>query len=279
MGKDIKDLINDIIDRTDNSYTSTSDTTTKNQTLTFDKGTFREKLSLLVLKDIVSAMMADQTQDLDGMIDKSIIDHIADDYSGSCYNYLCRSRDKTNSPMLGDIIQEIDDATDKMANQITLTKDDSAIDDEIDPLELAKNVDGYAKFRDAIRRKVSEKIINSVAKEIVDSDDAPTFKDTLGKELEVSKKTDEEVPTETPSATPEEIPDETPTENATTPTGESVIIKASTKIISEAYMDGDSISTKDAINKAIIEYCLSEMDTCFLQDTKNNFYNKYIYSR
>lgn len=281
MANDIKSLLDGIIERTDNSYsTSETDTTNLNPSLTFDKGAFREKLSLGVLRDIVSMMMDGHTEDVDGMIDKAILDHIRNDYDG-CYDYLCKARDKTSnpsSPMLSDIIQEIDDMTYNAEKKITLTKDDSAINDTIDPLELEKSVDSYAEFREKIRRKVADKIINSVAAEIVGSNDAPTFRDTLDENLE-GKAAEPDSATKEPDK--EIVPEDDnmiEDNNGEDVKSESVIITAASKIIFESYSrDGSHMETKDAINLAILEYCLTQMDLCFLQHTKENFYSKYIY--
>ena len=80
----IRSLLNDIISDTDNSYKSIEEkvNTDNVETVTFNKNAFREKISMFVLKDIVSAMMHDETDNLDCMIDESIEKHITDNYSG-----------------------------------------------------------------------------------------------------------------------------------------------------------------------------------------------------
>jgi len=108
MSNDIKSLIDDIIDDTHNSYPGkgeyNSDTNHETPPITFDKGEFREKLSMGVLKDVVSAMMQDETEGLDDMIDDSIAKHMNDNYSGSPYKYLSNARDHLNSPKISEII-------------------------------------------------------------------------------------------------------------------------------------------------------------------------------
>ena len=74
MAKNIKGLMDDIIKDTDKRY-SEDDGYEK-----FDKEGFRERLCMFVLRDIIDAMMAHDTKDLDGMIDDSIMHHIHDDY-------------------------------------------------------------------------------------------------------------------------------------------------------------------------------------------------------
>ena len=276
---EIKDLLDNIIDDTDKSYPTNVGDSVGNKPLTFDRGGFREKLSLCVLKDMISAMMDDHTEDMDGMIDNAIIKHIANDYNGSCYDYLCKARDRRNSPMLGDVIQEIDNAVDAADEKIKLTKDDTSINNMVDPIELSKSVDGYAEFREKLRDKVSKKIIQSVTAELVDNDDAPKFKDTLDAELKA-------VSPEQPTGEPKEdgaisSPDlKTGEEDMMIPKQESVIVTAASKIISEAYIAKQEVpSVETAMDMAICEYCLTQLDLCFTMNSTDDFFDKYIYSR
>lgn len=279
MANDIKSLIDGIIDDTDNSYPANVGDDVGNKPLTFDKGSFREKLSLCVLKDMISAMMDDHTEDMDGMIDNAIIKHIANDYNGSCYDYLCTARDRRKSPFLGDIIQEIDNTVEEADEEIKLTKDSESIKDLIDPIDLAGKVKNYDQFRANLRDKVSKKIIMSVTAELVGNDDAPKFKDTIDAELKAVKPDQPKNEPESDSAT--ELPDLTiGDENMMTPKQESVIITAATKIISESYFDNkEKPSVETAMNQAICEYCLTMLDLCFTMNSTDDFFDKYIYSR
>lgn len=287
MGKDIRDLIGGIISNTDNSYSTSTDTSGSSMpTLTFDKGAFREKLSLGILRDIIMQMTDNQIDDVDGMIDKSIMDHIKKNYNGSCYGYLCKCRDKcgvdgccSSSPMLGDIIQEINEAAEEAAEKVNLTKDPETVTAELDPVELAQRCDNYAAFRDAIRQKVSDKIVKSVAAEIVGSNEAPTFKKTLDKELAATNNDEtkgQAAPEGQVELTEPEQTEEIPASVEEKPVGESVIISAMQNIISESYYENKPIGMEAALNQAIVEYCISEMDMCFKQfDQASQFYNKY----
>lgn len=285
MGKDIKSLLDNIIDDTNKSYPAGDaqvGDSVGNKPLTFDKGGFREKLALGVLKDMVCAMMDDHTEDMDGMIDNAIIKHIEKDYDGSCYGYLCKARDRRNSPMLGDVIQEINNAVEEAAVQVNLTKDPSSINNMFDPIEVAKNVENYKDFREKLRDKVSKKIIMSVTAELVGNDDAPKFKDTLDAELKAVKPDDQ--PTNEPEAdSATEEPDmEFEDENIMSPKPktESVIVTAATKIISESYFNKtETPSVEDAMNQAICEYCVTQLDLCFTMNSTDDFFDKYIYSR
>ena len=276
MGKDIKELIGDIITTTDNSYpTSSGNVNVVNPPLTFDRGAFREKLSLNVLRDIVHAMLADDYEDMDGMIDKSIINHINDDYNGSCYNYLCRSKDATKSPMIADIIERIDETVDETENKLILTKDPTVAGDSIDALELEKSVDNYKDFRDMIKKKVSEKVINSVVAELIGNTDTPTFKDKLDKSLEEKRKERDNEPDSNENNNDMTVGPE----NMIQPAGESVIITATGKIYAESARSGIQRSYDDCMREAILEYCLTNLDFCWKQHTKNNFHDKYIYKK
>ena len=281
MGKDIKDLINGIIDSTDNSYpTSPANINVKNPTLTFDKGAFREKLSLCVLRDIVHAMLDDDYEDMDGMIDRSIINHIAADYNGSCYDYLCKSRDATKSPMISDIIQEIDDTVedtaDKAARDKEVVIDDISLQNVVNPLDLEKRVDNYAQFREEIKKKVADKIINSVVAELVGNNDAPKFKDNLDASLKEKQNETNSKPEEDGNGSTDM---KTGEENMVQPMGESVIITAAGRIYAESARAGIDTDYDTCMNKAILEYALTNLDLCWKQHTKNDFYNKYIYKK
>lgn len=260
MANDIKSLLDSIIDDTNNSFQKKNDIVVKNNSVgavhhhnnfhpvTFDAGKFREKLSLYVLKDLICAMMHDETTDLDGMIDESIQRHIHNDYNGTCYGYLCNARDRLKSPLIGDIIQEIDDKTEEVEDELNDTKDEDLMNGEIDTAELLKDVPDYDTFRDKLKEQVSQKVVEDVSCVIEQRNDAPVFND-LDKELE---KTD-----------------------ANDVTNESVILRICGSIVTESAIAKKPISTEEGLNKAIIEYCIAEMDYLFKADPKVSIYAKY----
>lgn len=260
MANDIKSLLDSIIDDTNNSFQKKNDIVVKNNSVgavhhhnnfhpvTFDADKFREKLSLYVLKDLICAMMHDETTDLDGMIDESIQRHIHNDYNGTCYGYLCNARDRLKSPLIGDIIQEIDDKTEEVEDELNDTKDEDLMNGEIDTAELLKDVPDYDTFRDKLKEQVSQKVIDDVSGVIAQRNDAPVF-DDLDKELE---KTD-----------------------ANDVTNESVILRICGSIVTESAIAKKPISTEEGLNKAIIEYCIAEMDYLFKADPKVSIYAKY----
>lgn len=259
---DIKNLLDSIIDNTDNSYKqgisipdnsgSINARGTSNLPRTFDSGKFREKLSLYVLHDLVSAMMHDETKDLDDMIDESIIRHINDDYHGTCYGYLCQSRDRLKSPLIGDIIQEVEEKTTEVKNELETTKDDG-IKSDVDINEVLNNVTDYDEFRNKLKKVVSDKVVKDVTDVITKRNDAVVF-DDLDEELELKKSND--------------------TDNGIN-TNESVILRVCGVIVTEAAINKKPISTEEGINKAIVEYCIDEMDYLLLKNIYNPISSRY----
>lgn len=260
MANDIKSLLDSIIDNTNKSFPDKNKVVADPETVgvshphnnfhpvTFDAGKFREKLSLYVLKDLVCAMMHDETKDLDGMIDESIIRHIKSNYDGTCYGYLCNARDRLKSPLLGDIIQEIDDKTDETEDALNNTKDEDLLNGEIDTAELLKDVNDYDIFRDKLKEQVSKKVIDDVSGVISNRNDAPVF-DNIDNELE---KSDNEDVTE-----------------------ESVIFRICSSIVTESAIAKNPVSTEEGLNMAIVEYCVAEMDYLFKANPKVSIYAKY----
>ena len=256
---DIKSMLDSIIDGANNKFPNTVNSTIHqnpgvDMPQTFDAGKFREKLSLYVLKDIICAMMHDETKDLDGMIDQSIMNHINNDYKTTCYGYLCKSRDKLNSPILSDIIQEIDQKTMTVQSKVVDRQDDSFTADAEDLKDELKNIDNYDELRERLKEVVSNKVVNDVAKVVTQSNDAPVFDDLdekLAEKKEEKLETDEET------------------------TNESVILRMSGQFVSEAAMAGKPISTEEGMNRAIIQYCMNEMDYLFKMDPSMRGMSRY----
>lgn len=267
MANDVKALLDDIIDNTNKSYPKgkgpvfDKDTvgayTTHNNLhpQTFDKGKFREKLSLYVLHDLVGAMMHDETADLDGMIDESIMRHIKNDYNGSCYDYLCCARDRLKSPLLADVVQEVDDMTDDVEEELEETKDEDALAGDINIKVILKDVTNYDEFREKLKEQVSKKVVNDVAGVITQRNDAPVF-DNIDEEMK--KKNADEVA--------EEQGDETQ---------ESVVLRLCGAIVTESAIEKHPISTEEGFNRAVVEYCLNEMDYLFKATPKMSMFDRY----
>ena len=245
---DIKSILDGIIDGANNKYPNTMNTT-MHQNMgvktpqTFDAGKFREKLSLYVLKDVISAMMADDTKDYDDMIDQSIMRHIRDDYGCGCYDYLCKSCEKLNSPVLSGIIQEIDKKTMRIENKVGETQDDSDVDAEANMKEELKNCESWEELREKLRENVAKKVVDDVSEVLARSNDAPTFEDLDDKLAEKKTKKEEDL------------------------TKESMIFRMTGRIVTEGAMHGIKIPTQDAMERAITEYCIAHMDYLFKQDT------------
>lgn len=261
MPADIKSMLDSIIDGANNKFPNNVNSTIHQNPgvqmpTTFDSGKFREKLSMYVLKDLICAMMHDDTKDLDGMIDQSIMKHIRDNYGCSCYDYLCKARNALNGPVFSDIIQEIDNKTMVVQMKVVDKQDDSNVDAESNLKDELKNIDNYDELRKRIKDIVSEKVVNDVVKVIAKSNDAPVFSD-LDKKLE-ERKSDKPVD-----------------DNEEEMTNESVILRMTGKIVSEAAMNGERISTEDGMNRAIVEYCMCQMDYLVKLDMSMSHLRKY----
>lgn len=316
MAKNIKGLMDDIIKDTDKRY-SEDDGYEK-----FDKEGFRERLCMFVLRDIIDAMMAHDTKDLDGMIDDSIMHHIHDDYKGTCYGYLCKSRDKCKSPMLADIIQEIDEKVNEVAQECSLTKNEPVLE-SAEVKKMLEGVEDYDSFVEKLASEVSQKVVDDVAGLLTDGGaKAPSFSDLddkielkpAGAVEDTEAPANEAEPTEeTPAATeepvenpeeenkegateepevkkeedtsaaadvapdtasaPEASTDEAPEISAT----ESVILTMCGNIVLESAMNGVKMPTEEGLERAIVQFCLAEMDRLFKQPS--NIYDKYYNCR
>lgn len=270
----VKAMLDDIINRTDNSYPKNQDkgpvfkkdtvgaTVTHNNypVQTFDSGKFKEKLSLYVLHDLVNAMMADDTADLNEMIDESIMKHINTQYDGSCYGYLCNARDRLQSPLFRDIVQEVDDVTAETEEKLEETKDDSTLNGDIDILFLLKDVTNYDEFREKLKKAVSDKVVNDVYGVVTKRNDAPVF-DDLDDELD--KQDADEAGKEDAKKEEEDV------------TEESVILRLTGAIVTEYAMNKTPITTEEGSDRAVIEYCLHQLDMCTKNKPKVSIWQRH----
>lgn len=287
---DIKELLDDIIKSTDKSYEDkhkASEDASDHEK--FDKVNFREKLSLYVLKDLISAMMHDDTKDLDGMIDSAIMRHIKTNYGGSCYGYLKSSCDKLQSPLIGSIIMEINNKADEVEEYVTLTKDASVIEEaELKTKELLKDCDNYDEFRQRLMTKVSRDIVDDVTNVVVNGNEAPVF-DDLDESLNKKSKEDKdkeakEEDQEEEKAEEGDMPeteDKQPEQASETPNdqvkSESVILKMCEAIVTESYVkEHKKMTSEEGLNRAIIEYCIVQMDGLFKQNPKQDGFDRYL---
>lgn len=255
---DIKDMLDNIIDGANNKFPNTVNSTMHQnmgtrQPQTFDAGQFREKLSLYVLHDLISAMMHDDTKDIDGMIDASIMQHIRDDYGCGCYDYLCKCRDNTNSRVLDTVVQEIDDKTEEVTEKVSDTQDD-AITNDMENLEKElPGIDSYQKLREKLRKFVSAKVVEDVAKEVKDSTAAPDFSN-LDKHVAVEKTDGTNTAAEEGDVSGEDVQ------------SESVCMNICHKILAEAAVHRIPVTMEQAMELSFIEFCMSEMDALFKMD-------------
>lgn len=266
MANDIKALLDAIIDdKSSASKPIVGDVpmnqrpvNTMMQHVKFDTTDFREKLSLCVLHDIIGAMMHDETADIESMIDESIMKHIRDDYKDTCFGYLCKSRDRLNSPVLGDIVQEIEDA----ANTTAANVEKSGLaekDPDMITKEILKNVKNYDELREILKQKVSEKVINDVSKVITQSNDAPIFKNNIDDKISVQNDAGLQHTNDVEAAM-----------------SESAIFTMCGNIVTEAAVNGVQMDSEEGLNRAIITYCLGEMDALFKSDPSRSILSRYL---
>lgn len=243
MPADVKALLNQIIDST-NAADNCCDNKVKAACVvrnnpTFYPKNFRDQLSFFVLKDIISAMMADDVNDPDGMVDSSIMKHINDNYHGSCYDYLSGACQRTKSPLLGSVIQEIDNVTDGAQKEVD-NGNETPIADAKTANEILDNIENYAELRKKITDQVTQQVINDVAGVITSSQDAPTF-DDLDEKIDANADKDKE---------DEKI-------------SESTIYRMCGAIVLEHAIAKDPITTEQGLEMAITEYCIHKMDVLF----------------
>lgn len=257
---DIKGMLDSIIDGANNKFPNTVNSTMHQnmgvkQPQTFDAGKFREKLSMYVLKDIISAMMHDETKDLDGMIDQSIMQHIRDEYGCGCYGYLCKARDKANppSPLLSDIVQEVEDKTERVTEKVAETQDDEFTQDVENMKNELPGIENYEELRKKLKDIVSRKVVDDVAKEITKSNAVPVF-DDLDDKLAAKTTDTTDAEAETGDVAGEDVQ------------SESVIMNICTTIITEAAAHRIDCTFEQGFNLAVIEYCMAEMDYLFKMD-------------
>lgn len=255
MANEIKDLLDDITNDVNASYP------TEGPGSTFDSGKFREKLSLYVLKDIVCAMLDESIDDVDEMVDKSIMKHINDNYDGSCYGYLCHARDRLANPnmnVFGSIVQEIDEKCKCACESACRTKQvqEAATSDA---KELLDGVENYDQLREKLKKEVSKQVVDDVVKVITKSSEAPVF--DIDDKVKV---VDNPEPAINPNGTSD------PENDVTT---ESFILKRIGGIITEGAINGENISQEEAYDTAIVEYAIAQMDV--LTKARPKFLNTF----
>jgi hypothetical protein len=271
MANNVKKLLDDIIGggSSDND-TGNAGTVAKSiiKPAGFNSDNFREKLSLCVLKDIISSMMHDETKDVNGMIDEAIMKHIHDDYKGTCFGYLCKARDRLNSPILGDIVQEIEDKTAAADKDVETGDEGSTVsfeEPEKTTNDILGSVSNYAELRQKLKDVVSKKVVDDVSKVITKSNDAPVF-DNIDKKL---KKVDD-----TNSENDSQESENPGFEDDVA--SESVIMRMTSSIVTEYACNRNPISTDEGMNRAIITYCLGELDALFDFDRSRSIVGRYL---
>lgn len=258
MPAEVKDLLNQIInDAKTDDCCDAAPVAVKARVIhnnpTFYPKNFRDQLSFYVLKDIIAAMMADDVNDADGMVDASIMKHIKDNYNGSCYDYLSGACQRCKSPLLGSVIQEIDDVTDGAQKEVA-KGNEVPIADAKTAKEILDNVENYAELRKKITDQVTQQVINDVAGVITSSQDAPTF-DDLDEKIDATDKKEEE--------------------KKDAALAESTIMRMSSAIRTEYAINKQDITAEQSLELAITEYCIHKMDVLFKMRPRHSKYLEY----
>ena len=242
MANEIKNLLDDITNDVNRSYDP------EEVGVTFDEGAFREKLSLYILKDLVCAMLDENVDDVDEMVDNLIMKHIRDNYDGSCYGYLCHARDRLASPgmnVFGNIIQEINERTECAAEACTRTKNVQEATTS-DAKELLSGVENYDQLREKLNKEVSQQVVDDAVKVITKSSEAPVF--NIDDKIKVVDNPESAI---NPNGTKDPEDDITK---------ESFILKRIGNIITEGAIAGEVIDQETAYDTAIVEYAIAQMD-------------------
>jgi len=285
MADNIKSLLNDIIAGGSENGPHVSQDTTSN--VTFNKDDVKEKLAFGIIKDMTKAMMHDEKLSDEKMLDDSIIDHVKNDYKGTCFGYLNDAQKRLKSPLLADVIQEIEEYAimeEADFNEKGYVSDNHKIDSDI----LKDNPD-YKTFRKKLTEETSNMVVNDVANEVLKTKETPVF-DIDDK---IKPVTNETAPTdESLNVSEEDVTDDTgegpstvsedeqelptaPVEDFNNPVSESAIINMTGTIVAESYANGNPMTTEQGMEKAICEYCVQQL--CFLfKDTSRSPFDKLL---
>ena len=250
---DIKSLLDSIINNTqsDNIGDDTVD-------INNSKECFREKVSLNILKDIITVMMDNQPVD-DSMIDQSILRHVKDDYKGTCFGYISDARDRLNSPILGSVIQEINkgcSALEESYNEKKCIKESDVSDDAAKQIseKIKEGVPNYKALLEEINSVATNQLVNDVTNGIKKMYDKPVF-DNIDKKIS--------------------IPDDDSLD-IDMAANESAIIRMTGAIVNESFNNDQPMSADQGMEKAICEYCVEQMMFLFKDFGSMGPYQRYL---
>lgn len=271
---DIKSLLNDII--TNGNTTGNVVPTPTDSNLTFDKDAVKEKLAFGVIKDMTKAMMNDEKLSDEKMLDDSIMDHVKNDYKGTCFGYLNDAQKRLKSPLLADVIQEIEEYAimeEADFNEKGYVSDNHKISEDI----LKDNPD-YKTFRKKLTEETSNMVVNDVANEVLKTKDTPVFdiddkiKPVTNDPNAITDETGEGPSTVTEED--QELPT-APVEDFGNSVSESAILNMTGTIVAESYANGKPMTTEQGMEKAICEYCVQQL--CFLfKDRSRSPFDKLL---
>ena len=127
-------------------------------------------------------------------------------------------------------------------------KDGEKIDiDSIDIDEILKNVKDIEDLKKVLREIVSQKVVKDVTKNILASDDAPTFGNLDEKLAKIGDNVIQN----------------------------SVVMTVASKIFKEAYREDKNADPDVATQKALVEYCVYQLSRVFKQTPRVDIFKEY----
>ena len=224
----------------------------------------KNKQSLAVLSDVIHAMMNDDTEGYDDKIDNAIEKHCVNDAKCTPYGYIRRAQMSCGSPLLGDIIQEIDKRAECACGK-NITEGNKIV--LINALPYENNPE-YDELRGRINEFVTKKIVSDVKREYDKSKESPSFKNSVVDDIETVANS---------IGGTEEKTNEVENGEAEEGVSESFIISRASRIIQESYscLSDTPMGFEEATETAIIEYCIEQMDKLFKMESYVNTPSKF----
>lgn len=260
---EIQSLLNDIIAGGSNIAAVTNAEPAADAKLLFDSDAFKEKLAFGIIKDMTKAMMHDEPLSDDSMIDKSIMNHIKNDYKGTCFGYLNDAKRRLKSPLLADVIHTIEEYA--IMEEANIKEKGYVSDNHKINTDILKDNPDYQTFRAKLTEETSNMVVNDVANEVLKTRDTPVFdiddkiKPVPADEME---KAEDNNNGEADNSNISDDVNMGTTEDFGSATSESAIFNMAGTIVTESYAEGIPMTTEQGLEKAICEYCVQQL--CFL---------------
>lgn len=268
----IQSLLNDIIAGGSNANEAPSVAVSQN--VTFDKDAVKEQLAFGIIKDMTKAMMHDEKLSNEKMLDDSIMDHVSNDYKGTCFGYLNDAKKRLKSPLLEDIIEKIEEYA--IMEEADFKEKGYVADNHKINTDILKDNPDYKTFREKLTKETSNMVVEDVANAITKSQDTPVFNvDDKIKPVSSEEELKDETGEGPATISEEEQELQTAPVEDFANVSESAILTMTGTIVSESYANGSPMTTEQGMEKAICEYCVQQL--CFLfKDTSKSPFDKLL---